>query len=152
MTEITHVCIHPNKHHSYSDVFGSREAAAYIIGRPDGSPMKLYNIGQSEVVSLLTTLPEELLEIVKEHYNLVEAAPAEPTIEDIEHLAQAITEAPPSVDVDLDDFNIDVESMELPQLRSLAKQLDIKGAHKLGKAKIIELIDELVTNQQEEGN
>lgn len=48
--------------------------AAYCIGRPDGARMALYNVTQQQAEEIVTNLPEELLELVKSHYNLVEAA------------------------------------------------------------------------------
>lgn len=204
--EITHVCIHPNKHHSYSDVFGSREPSAYVIGRPDGSPMKLYNVGYDEAVSLVTTLPEELLEVIKAHYGLIEGeekpfVAADLTPEQLEEVKQyfslvdvvfvtdvtedgllseeelvkllnvsgmdvtlvpdpALEETPvndgipdetPANDEALipEEVN-DITLMELPQLRSLAKQLEIKNYHSKGKTRLIEEITAILDAAEED--
>lgn len=194
--EITHVCIHPNKHHSYSDVFGSREPSVYVIGRPDGSPMKLYNVGYDEAVSLVTTLPEELLEVVKAHYGLIEGEPrlfvaADLTPEQLEEVKNyfslvdvefvtdvtedgllseeelvkllnvsgmdvtlvpdpALDEAPVNDEVLIPEEVNDITLMELPQLRSLAKQLEIKNYHSKGKTRLMEEITAILDAAEED--
>lgn len=73
------VQIFPTQTHSYSDVYASREKTKYRIGRPDGSPMMCFNISEKEAVTILTSLPNELLEIVKDHYGLEEPKPFDPS-------------------------------------------------------------------------
>lgn len=122
MKQISYCCFSENKHHSYSDVFGSRELTAYRIGRPDGSPMKMFNVSQSEAESICRNLPAELLDVVKEEYKLVEAA----TNEDNSNkpLVEIIKE---------------MKDMPAKGLKAICKELDIKSTGKT-KEKMIEAI------------
>lgn len=160
MSEIPYCCISKNVHHSYSDVYASRDRTAYRIGKPDGSPMKMYNVSESEAISIVTHLPEELLEAVKKHYNLVEAAPGAGvnTTSEADHAGHTdeLTDdelisllSDKSVSEDKEDFNVEINDMDVPQLRELAKQLEIRGYSKMTKDVLIAAINDVVDSQEE---
>ena len=118
MKQISYCCFSENQHHSYSDVFGSRELTAYRIGRPDGSPMKMFNVSKNEAESICRHLPVELLEIVKDEYGLVSASE---TNKELYQVIKEMKEAP------------------VKSLKTICKELDIKPAGKT-KEKMIEAI------------
>lgn len=152
MSEITYTCIHENKHHSYSDVFGSREIAKYRIGRPDGSPMKLFNVSEAEAISIVTNLPDELLEVVKQHYGLVEAAATDVVENLINELPDETPETPIVDGVYVDDegdLNVNLEEMTVKDLKSLCKQLGITGYSDLNKEELIAAINQEVDDSDE---
>lgn len=103
----------------YSDVYASRERAKYRIGRPDGSPMSCYNLSEKETITILTNLPPELVEVVKQHYK---------TSED-----QTVTV----------DEGLALEEMSRDNLRQLCKDLDIKSYGKMTKEEMIAAIEEV---------
>jgi len=130
-----------------SDVFNSSGVAKYQIGLEDGSPIKKYNITEKEAHEILTNLPEELLEFVKAHYNLADVTITQhipivnvPTVEDVI-----------VIPVGLDDGEtLDLEPMTVEDLRSLARQLDIKGYSRMNKAELHEAINEIVDTASDE--
>lgn len=144
---------------SYSDVFASRERTAYRVGRPDGSLMKVFNIGESEAYTICTNLPEELLEIIKDHYGLIELdkanvkmTPEQLEAEDKElakvtapevssEVSDALTEAV--------DEGMDIESLTRDELRGLARQLEIKNYSKMTVDQLKSAIDEVVNAPEE---
>lgn len=128
---------------AYSQVYGSRELAKYFIGRPDGAIALLFPVSEKEAHEIVTNLPDELLELVKEHYGLV---PAAVKADSIEEAAQEEEAEPLLVDVD----GIDIDELDVTQLKDLAKQLDIKGYSKMTKDKLILAIGALAEASEEE--
>lgn len=153
---------------SYSDVFASRERTAYRVGRPDGSLMKVFNIGESEAYTICTNLPEDLLEIIKEHYGLVtiDEANAKMSPEQLEaedrELAEVVPapELPPTEPIEVADAlpdavieevveGMDIESLTRGELRGLARQLEIKNYSKMTVAELKSAIEEVVNTPEE---
>jgi hypothetical protein len=148
---------------------GSRERASYFVGRPDWAHALRTYISENEAKSIVTNLPEELLEAVKEHYGLVEKGtftnglPGEVlavTPNPDELLAAQILV---KVEEELKDGSlgseqfatiknevlkpsepeeVDIYSMNITQLRQVASQLEIKGYTKYTKDELIKKIEE----------
>lgn len=123
MSEINYCCISKSPFHSYSDVFASNQLTTYQIGRPDGPQMRMYNISEEEAKTICRNLPSELLEVVKEHYGLKEAA--YPEGNNMERtLIEVIKE---------------IKTAPLKEIKAICKELDIKTTGKT-KDKLIESI------------
>lgn len=140
------VQIFPTQTHSYSDVYASRQKTKYRIGRPDGSPMMCYNISEAEAKTILTSLPDELLEVVKEHYNLV---PAHQTFYGVGEVEQMIPKTEEDMTVPVEE-DISLDEMTRDQLRDICKQLEIKGYGKWSKEEMIEAIEKTALESEDE--
>lgn len=166
------VQIFPTQTHSYSDVYASRQKTKYRIGRPDGSPMMCYNISEEEAKTILTSLPPELLEVVKKHYHLfaegevfkpenlsetfIEAikehynlVPVHQTFYGTGEVDQMIPKTEEDTNVPVEE-DIALEEMTRDQLRDICKQLEIKSYGKWSKEEMINAIEKTALESDDE--
>lgn len=135
--------------------FGNREIASFYIGRPDGPTSNLYAISEREAHELITNLPDELLEVIKNHYGLGKAIDsdkeyASQVLEKVEEeLKDGVlgTKQYESIKEEvltpLDDEEVDVYSMNITQLRQVASELEIKGYTKYNKEELLKKIEKV---------
>jgi hypothetical protein len=161
--------IFPTSMRTYSDVYASRASAAYMIGRPDGAMGKRYAVSKDEALEIVTNLPEELLEAVKEHYSLIPsgvtaylAKAAEPVT--AEAILQKVEEELQDGTLGLKQFEaikaeyedpaeeegIDLGSMNIKQLRKVASDLGITGYTKYDKDTLKEKIETFAAESEEQ--
>lgn len=143
---------------SYSDVYASREKTAYRVGRPDGSPMTCFNLSEREAKEMLSHLPEELLQHVKDHYDLVPSAVLKELEEELADGMMSKNQYEDIVDTDVTDESIvseleegvPLEEMTRDQLRDVCKTLEITGYSKLSKDELIAAIYKHAEESEEE--
>lgn len=133
--------IFPIKTHAYSDVYASRTRAIYSVGRPDGALARNFNLSKDEAEQIVTNLPEELLEVVKEHYGLVEGEKEPETEQEVEEVEEVKEdESVPSKTI---------EEMTARELKDLARQLEIPYSNK-SKDEMVESINKFLDESDDD--
>jgi hypothetical protein len=140
------VQIFPTSMNTYSTF--CRERASYFIGRPDWAMAQRTNISEREALEIVKNLPEELLEVVKEHYKLV---PMEVVAESIVETFEKPVLIHDNGEIELteEEETIDLDKMNITQLRKLASELEIKSYTKYDKEELKAKIEELVESEGE---
>lgn len=141
------VQIFPTQMNTYSAF--CRERAAYFIGRPDWAMANRIAVSEREAVEIVQNLPEALLNVIKEHYGLVEVEKvAESIVENVKEVESIVIAPDGEVSINDTDDDMDIEKMNLTQLRQLAKQLDIPSYSRLNTTDLRKKINELVESEE----
>lgn len=138
--------IFPIKIHAYSGL--SREKAVYSVGRPDWAKMQNLSISANEAREIMTNLPPELLEIVKDHYGLVKLT--DNVLRDNTITTDDISSLTSEDQVVTVEEGIALEEMTRDELRQLCKQLEITGYSSWSKEKLIEAIEKVALESDDE--